>query len=107
MQTGVEIGRYTFHFLAQIELCFLVAVIAAAGLAQPRWATIVLIGLIVLAMVLQRYWLWPVLDNRVSQILAGSAPTVSIYHRVYAFMEAAKATLLISGAAIEYRSHFG
>lgn len=103
MQTGVEIGRYTFRFLAQIELCFLVAAIAVAGLAQPRPITIGLLALIVVTIVMQRYWLWPILDHRVSQILAGALPSSSICHRVYAAMEAAKATLLITVAVVEYR----
>lgn len=107
MQTGVEIGRYTFRLLTQIELCFLAAVIAAACLVRPRWITIGLLALILVVIVLQRYWLLPLLDNRVSQILAGGPPSFSIYHGVYAVMEAAKATLLIAAAVVECRRHFG
>lgn len=107
ISTGVEIGRYTFRLLARIELCFLIAVIITAGIAHVQSITIAVLGLIVVEMVLQRFWLLPVLDNYVSQILVGGLPSFSIHHRIYAVMEAVKAALLIVGSALEYHSSLG
>jgi hypothetical protein len=104
LQTGAEIGRYTFRFLTRIELCFLIAALITATIAQPRWITIAVLAPIVIEIVVQRYWLLPVLDNRVAQRLAGQTPEFSFHHTVYAAMEAIKAALLIAGAAVEYRS---
>lgn len=103
MPVGLEVGRYTFRLLARVELCFLIAVLIAAGVARPRPITLLVLGLIAIQMLLQRYWLLPVLDNRVSQILAGNAVSVSIHHRVYAVMEIAKSALLITAAVLEFR----
>ena len=103
MPVGLEVGRYTFRLLAHVELCFLIAVLIAAGVARPRPITLLVLGLIAIQMLLQRYWLLPVLDNRVSQILAGNAVSVSIHHRVYAVMEIAKSALLITAAVLEFR----
>lgn len=103
LQTGVEIGRYTFRLLTRIELCFLIAALVAAAIAQPRGITIAVLVAIVIEMVLQRYCLLPVLDTRVAQVLAGRTPQFSIHHTVYAIMEALKAALLITGAVVEYR----
>ena len=103
MPVGLEVGRYTFRLLARVELCFLIAVLIAAGVARPRPITLLVLGLIAIQMLLQRYWLLPVLDNRVSQILAGSAVSVSIHHLVYAVMEIAKSALLITAAVLEFR----
>ena len=103
MPVGLEVGRYTFRLLARIELCFLIAVLIAAGVARPRPITLLVLGLIAIQMLLQRYWLLPVLDNRVSQILAGNPVSVSIHHRVYAVMEIAKSALLITAAVLEFR----
>jgi hypothetical protein len=102
MQAGLEVGRYTFRLLGTIELCFLVAAIIAAGIAQPRRITLVLLAVIVAEILLQRCWLLPVLDNRVSEILAGGPPSFSIHHRLYAILEVLKVTLLIMGTAVEY-----
>jgi hypothetical protein len=104
LQTGAEIGRYTFRLLSRIELCFLVAAIAAAGLARPRWITIVALLVVTVELAVQRYWLLPVLDQRVSRLLAGAAPSSSIHHSLYAVMEAVKTALLITSAVVEFRS---
>ncbi len=100
---GLDVGRYTFRLLMAIELCLLVAAIVIASVAQPHWVTVVAIALVVAMMLLQRYWLLPILDGRVTQILAGRILPSSIHHRVYAVMEALKAALLIAGAVLEYR----
>jgi len=104
MQTGLEVGRYTFRLLARIELCFLIAAVVLAGLAQPRWITIGALVLVAVQIALQRYWLLPDLDHRVSQILLGAAPAFSMQHVIYAIMEALKAALLIAGAVLEFRA---
>ena len=106
LQTAVDIGRYTFRLLSRIEVGFLVAAIAAAAIARPRWITIAMLAAVAVEIILQRYWLLPVLDDRVEQLLSGRAPALSIHHTVYAVMEVAKAALLITGAAVEYRSQF-
>ena len=102
MPVGLEVGRYTFRLFARVELCFLVGVVIAASLAQPRRLTVVAIALVAVQVLLQRYWLLPVLDRRVSQILAGGPPLFSTSHWVYAAFDAIKAALLIGAAAIEY-----
>ncbi len=102
-QVGLEIGRYTFRLLSRVELCLAIVTIAIAYIAQPRWLTVVALALVVIAVALQRYWLLPTLDRRVSQILTGAPPLFSIQHTMYAVMEAAKAALLIAGAVAEFR----
>jgi hypothetical protein len=107
IQTAVEIGRYTFRLLGQIEICFLMAAMAAAVFAKVQRTTVMVLTVITAVIVLQRYWLLPVLDHRVSQLLAGGALSFSIHHRIYAVTEAMKAMLLITGAVLEYRSQCG
>lgn len=104
MQAGLEVGRYTFRMLGRVELCFLILTIAAATLARPGRVTTVILTLIVAIVALQRLWLLPYLDSRVSDIIAGAAPTFSIQHVIYTGMEIGKATLLIACAVIGFRS---
>lgn len=103
---ALEVGRYTFRLFTRVELCFLIGVVVAGKMAQPRGITVVALALLAVQLLVQRYWLLPALDRRVSQILAGGPILFSISHWVYAGLEAAKATLLITAAAIEYRSQF-
>ena len=100
---GLEIGRYTFRLFARVELVFLIALIVTAFLARPRRVTLVALAIVAAAVLLERHWLLPVLDARVSQILAGGAISFSSSHWVYAALEAVKAALLIAAAGTEYR----
>lgn len=101
---ATEVGRYTFRLFARVELCFLIGVIVAAAIARPRRISALALGVVTVQLLLQRYWLLPALDHRVSQILAGGPILFSTLHWVYAAFEAIKATLLIAAAAVEYRA---
>jgi hypothetical protein len=98
---GLEVGRYTFRLFTRIELCFLIAVIAAGTIGRPRRITVVATALVAVQLLAQQYWLLPVLDRRVSQILAGGEILFSTSHWVYAAFEGVKTTLLITAAAVE------
>jgi len=104
LETGLEIGRYTFRFLGRVELCLLLISLAAAAIAQTPKAVWIVLGLIIVILAVQHFWLLPFLDNRVSDILAGAPPSFSIHHKIFAAMEAAKTVLLIVAAATEYYS---
>lgn len=101
LETGAEIGRYTFRFWGRVELCFAAAAIALAVMAHPLRITIVLLVVVLIATALQRFWLWPILESRVTVRLAGGVPESSRHHNVYAAMEAVKAMLLIAAAVAE------
>jgi hypothetical protein len=107
LHTGLEIGRSTFRLLGRVELCLLVAAVAAAAFARLQGTVWVLLALIVVMVALQRFWLLPFLEKRVSEVLAGGPPSFSIHHRIYAVTDIAKAALLILSAVIEYRVELG
>jgi len=100
LETGLEIGRYTFRFLGRVELCLLVITLAAAAVAQAPKAVWIVLALIIAILAVQYFWLLPFLDKRVSEILAGAPPSFSTRHKIFAAMEAAKTILLIVAAAI-------
>ncbi len=106
LQTGLEIGRYTFRLLGRIDLSLLVLTLIAAAIAQPPKVVWMMLAIVIVILALQRFWLLPFLDNRVSEILAGAAPSFSIRHKIFAAMEAARAGILIATAAIGYYSQF-
>lgn len=87
---GLEVGRYTFGLFTRIELCFMIAAIIAAVIAQPRRTSLLALALVGIQLLVQQYWLLPQLDNRVSQILAGGPILFSTSHWVYAGFEGLK-----------------
>ena len=103
MPVALEIGRYTFRLFSNVELVFLIAIVAVAAFARLRRITIVMLTVVAVQLFLERWWLLPELDARVSQILAGGSVTFSSSHWIYAVFDCVKAALLIAAAAIEYR----
>lgn len=99
MPVALEIGRYTFGLFANVELVFLIAIVIAAFFARPRPVTIVMLAVVAIQLLLERWWLLPELDARVSQILAGGTVTFTSSHWIYAGFDVCKAALLIVGAA--------
>jgi len=104
LETGLEIGRYTFRFLGRVELCLLVITLAAAAVAQAPKAVWIVLALIIVILAVQHFGLLPFLDKRVSEILAGAPPSFSTRHKIFAAMEAAKTVLLIVAATMGYYS---
>lgn len=100
MAVALDVGRHTFRVLSGVE--FAMAILASAlcwfGRSRPE-AIAALAGVWVLLLV-QRLWLLPVLDARVTLYLAGSEPAVSCHHTLFAAMEAAKILFLIACATI-------
>lgn len=98
LPTALEVGRATFALLVRVEwgltaLLFLaVAWAGRAGGQRGLWLCFILIGLTLAA---ESLWLLPILDERVSRIVAGEAPDPSWHHRLYVALEAAKVVILL------------
>lgn len=97
LPTALEVGRVTFALFSKMEwtLC---ALLFAVAVLSPRPNGLRLSGIAVLAVVLagQALWLLPVLDARVSQIIAGAAASVTSHHFYYVAGELLKAALLLA-----------
>lgn len=92
---ALEVGRYTFGVFGWVEL------LSAAGLLwlgrRTRRRGIGAISSALLAAVmLQMTWIRPVLDERVSQYLAGGIPPPSGMHYLYVVLELFKCGLLVA-----------
>jgi hypothetical protein len=106
MPVALEVGRYTFRLFANVELGFLISAVAAACLARPRRLTLFVLSAVGVQLLLQRYWLLPELDRRVSQILAGGTVGFSASHWVYVAFDVFKTAILIAAAAMECGSQY-
>jgi hypothetical protein len=100
---GLDVGRYTFRLLSAIELGLSAAAIVAAILAGARPLVSAAVALVIAAVLIQHYWLLPLLDARVTRILAGESVPASSYHTLFASIEVVKCLLLIAAAALESR----
>ena len=95
-EVGLDVGRHVFGMLGRVEVgwAFLTAVLATLADAGPAWHW----GMLVFAWIVlgaQRLWLWPVLYEQASRIIAGENTPASYHHFAYIGTEVVKVLLLV------------
>ena len=101
---GLDIGRHVFGVFNRVEIGAVLVACALLLYLRPPSALWIALGVAALVVLLQSVWLLPVLDARVSIILAGETPPRAPYHLIYVALELAKLSALISAGAIALRS---
>jgi hypothetical protein len=96
LPVALEVGRVTFALLARIEWVAMALVLIAATAAGWTLSRAVLAGAVALILLAQALWLLPVLDARVSSIIAGAGVAESHHHLTFALIEALKAIVLVA-----------
>lgn len=96
LPTALEVGRVTFALFSKVEWA-LFAILTISMLSAPppawRWACL---GALLFILLLETWWLLPVLDARVSEIIAGTDIPTTNHHRLYILAESIKALLLLA-----------
>ena len=90
---GLGIGRLVFHVLNLVELviaCVLVIVVAR----QARDWPFALLGGVIAILLVQAFWLRPLLDDRAVRIIAGEDVPASSLHFAYIALEGVKLVAL-------------
>ena len=102
LPVALDVGRQTFMALSWLEL-FLAIVLTALGiLSREYWPRYLALSIFVLVLV-QFFWLLPILDQRVEIILRGGQPEPSRLHTIYIIIEGIKLALLGGIAVIGLR----
>lgn len=94
LPTALDVGRVTFALATKVEwgLWGLLVAASAWGRVRMGWLLVGLLGAILVA---QSFWLLPILDERVAQIIAGQVVAATPHHLIYVVLEGLKAVLLI------------
>lgn len=88
---GLSIGRLIFFALNKIEIVLAMILIIAFIRQMPKpHAPKILLGIVLISLLIQTFWLLPFLDARAQQVIAGVAPPFSSLHLVYIAIEAVK-----------------
>lgn len=96
LSTALDVGRVTFALFAKIEwvlfAMLVIAILLTARRHVQRWICSIALLLILL---LQAFWLLPVLDSRVGEIIAGASVPATNHHIFYIGAELGKFVLLL------------
>ena len=95
---GLSIGKLVFFALNKVEIFFMV--ILSISIFKKHWTLRIknLINILVWIMVIlliQTFYLLPVLDQRAAMIISGKPPAASFFHFYYLFLELLKVIALI------------
>lgn len=95
LPVALQVGQAPFAVFGRLELALAAALLIACAISsRKRSVALALAGLLAAVVALQTAWLLPVLDARVSAIVAGAPPPPSAHHSLYAALEVAKVLLL-------------
>jgi hypothetical protein len=106
---GLDVGRHVFSAFNKVEIILCTLMIVLVFKAKLILRINVLLGIAGILLILQCFWLLPVLDERALIIIAGGVPEGSSPHVWYIVFDAVKLTVLISAAYYclkEIRSKF-
>lgn len=102
MPVALDVGRQTFGAFNKVE--WLAVVIGLFLLLRPRGrqprAVTMSLGVAAVIVLLQSVWLLPILDARVTRILAGQNPPDSPLHWIYIGLEVVKLGALLGAGTI-------
>lgn len=95
LPVALDVGRVTFALFNRVEWAMaLILAFAALVSGFPRgWS--LLLGLVIILLALETFWLLPELNERVGTIMAGEIPPPSHHHMLYALAETGKLLALL------------
>lgn len=96
---GLGIGKLVFTALNKIELVFSVLLLGWIILEFKNLPTPTLLPLsfLILVLIVQSFWLLPILNTRVDHLLSGMEVAKSNHHFYYVGLEVLKVIILIIG----------
>ncbi len=93
---GLGIGQLVFQALNKIEVILLVAILACSLPAPLKNISSILLFSVTILLMIDTFWLLPLLDERAKLVLAGHAPVRSYHHILYIIADTIKFLILIT-----------
>lgn len=108
LQIGLSIGRVVFSGLNKVEWVLAAIVIATFAFRKVRFSFFQLIffSLPVVILLIQTFFLLPLLFERVDIVLSGQKPVPSHIHFYYLFLEVLKVVSLFAVGVSLFKEHW-
>jgi hypothetical protein len=103
LSVALDVGRHTFAVFNKVEWFWAVALAGFLSFLRPGLWIRLGAGLVIALLAWQTFWLLPILDARVGEILAGGVPVPSALHIFYAIADMIKLIALIAAGALLLR----
>lgn len=103
LPVALDVGRHTFSVFNKGEWLLSVAMIATLLVGDRNWQSMSAMGVVILLVAAETFWLLPLLDHRVGMIIAGHQPPPSNLHNLYIAFELGKLLALAFVALVMAR----
>ncbi|MGD9227255.1 MAG: hypothetical protein PVF26_12210, partial [Desulfobacterales bacterium] len=94
LEIGLDVGRQVFGVFNKVECVLALGMAILIVIIRQKDRLVILLGVVWSSLVLQTFWLLPILDDRVELILQGQTPAPSYLHTIYVGLEVLKAVAL-------------
>lgn len=94
LEIGLDVGRQVFGVFNKVECALAIAMMILIVIIRQKDRLVIFLGVVWSSLVLQTFWLLPILDDRVELIFQGQTPAPSSLHMVYVVLEVLKAVAL-------------
>jgi hypothetical protein len=103
LQVGLDVGRHVFGLFNKVEIVFSVLCIVILIAGKLPLKIIIAGGTAVCMLLLETFWLLPVLDERALKIIAGETPEGPSPHMWYIVFDLVKLVSLIAAGLMGMR----
>ena len=103
LPVALDVGRHTFAVFSKVEWVLAALLLLLLLIGPHSWLGRVAAIIAALLVLVETVWLLPILDQRVSLIIAGQVPPVSNDHDVYIAIDVAKLIALTLVACVTAR----
>lgn len=94
LEIGLDVGRQVFGVFNKVECVLALGMAILIVIIRQKDRLVIPLGVVWSSLVLQTFWLLPILDDRVELILQGQTPAPSYLHTIYVGLEVLKAVAL-------------
>lgn len=92
LPTALDVGRVTFAFFNLIEWILLICLLVLSWINKTG---LVLMTVLSVCLIIQTFWILPVLNDRVMSIIQGTQVQPTFHHTVYGCIEIFKCLVLL------------
>lgn len=107
LPTALELGKLMFGISTNIQGSFLLLILIFMFISRRNYTKMdfVIGGLLIFIIILEKFWMLPVLDSRVDLLSSGKALPPTPLHDFFIYAETAKAVLLTLAVILQFKKH--
>lgn len=104
LPVALELGMLMFGVSTKIQCVFLILIMLGMLISRKKYTgtDFIIIALVFTVLLLEKFWMLPVLDERAHLLSAGKSVSPSEMHNYFIYAESAKALFLIIAIILQF-----